>query len=191
MHDATSGRGLDRRDFLKLSGGGLAAFVVLGGAVQLSGCSRHKAAPAAGYRWLAAEDLPLLSLLISACAGPAMPAAAAEAQTVLGEGLQRLDQSFYALGGPAQKELRKLLDLLHWGPFRRFAGGVSVDWPQASAADMQQLLQRFGTSRLSLLNGAMRVLSKLGATAFWAQTAGASAAHYPGPPAWAVAALNA
>lgn len=189
MNQADTGRGLDRRDFLKLSAGSLAAFTVLGGALQLSGCSRRNAPAAAGYQWLGAEDLPLFSLLIAVSAGPALPGDAA-AQGVIGEGLRRIDLACAALGGPAQQQLRQLLDLLHWAPFRRLAGGVTRSWPEASAADLTAMLQRFGDSRLSLLNAAMRVLAKLGALAFWGQSSGYAAARYPGPPAWAFNALN-
>lgn len=182
--------GLDRRDFLKLSAGGLASLSLLGLGTQLSGCSHPIGTPAAGFQWLQTEDLPLLRLLVAACAGPALPEATQSREATLQEGLQRLDQSLLALGTPAQQQLRQLLDLLHWAPFRRLAGGVSKPWSQAQSDDMEQMLQRFGASRLNLLNGAMRALSKLGAFAFWGQDAGSRAARYPGPPAWAVAALN-
>ncbi|HEY9544753.1 MAG TPA: hypothetical protein VIR56_02030, partial [Solimonas sp.] len=90
-----------------------------------------------------------------------------------------------------QKQVRQLFDLIQWSPFRRLAGGVSQPWSEASAADAQTLLAHFRDSRLSLLNGAYRALVKLGSIVYWSQPATYDESHYPGPPAWAVAALNA
>lgn len=180
-----------RRDFLKLGAGAAAGFAVLGLGVQLSGCSRQALPSAAGHAWLSAADLPFVDRLVAAVAGPALPAAPAAAQAAVEDGRHRIDVCLAALGGPAQKEVRKLLDLVQWAPFRRFAGGVGKPWDEASTQDMEKLLAHFRDSRLALLNGAYRVLVKLGATAFWSQPASFAAARYPGPPAWAVAALNA
>jgi len=165
MNDATPPPGLSRRGFLQLTAAGAAALAVLGTATQLSGCSQQHSPAAAGYQWLTDADLPLLSVLIKSVAGPSLPGGDAGAAVVT-EGLRRIDLSCMALGGPAQAQLRQLFDLLQWAPFRRFAGGVAKPWPEASAEDMNGLLDRFSRSRLSLFNGAMRALSKLGATAF-------------------------
>jgi hypothetical protein len=182
---------LDRRGFLKLGAGGTAAFALLGAGVQLAGCSQQTARAADGFRWLTEADLAFARLLVAGVAGSALPADAAAAQAMIDEGVRRADLCLDALGTPAQKELRKLFDLVQWGPFRRFAGGVSSPWNEAGVADMQQLLTNFAGSRLALLNGAYRALAKTGSIVFWSQPAAYPAAHYPGPPAWAVGALNA
>ena len=107
------------------------------------------------------------------------------------EGVRRADLSLDALGGPAQKQLRQLFDLVQWSAFRRLAGGVARPWEQAGVDDMQTLLTHFRDSRLALLNGAYRALVKIGSVTIWSQPAMFDASHYPGPPAWAVTALNA
>ncbi|WP_028081669.1 hypothetical protein [Solimonas soli] len=183
--------GIDRRGFLKLGLGGSAALALLGGGAQLAGCSAQTAAPAAGMRWLTAADLPFARALLMAVAGPALPADAQAARAIVDEGLRRADLALDALGAPAQKQLRQLFDLVQWSPFRRLAGGVSRPWAEADASDAATLLTHFRDSRLTLLNGAYRALVKLGSTVVWSQPATFPASHYPGPPAWAVAALNA
>lgn len=182
---------LDRRGFLKLGAGSAAAFTLLGASVQLAGCSQQAAPAAAGFRWLTAADLPFARLLVAGVAGSALPADPAVADAALEEGVRRIDICLDALGAPAQKEVRKLFDLLQWAPFRRFAGGVAKPWTEATAADMQALLANFSASRLGLLNGAFRALAKIGSIVFWSQPVASPLARYPGPPAWAVAALNA
>ena len=182
--------GVDRRGFLKLGLGGSIALATLGVGTQLAGCSQQAAAPAEGLRWLTAADLPFVKLLVAGVAGPALPTDAQAAETLIAEGVRRADIALDALGAPAQKQLRQLFDLAQWAPFRRLAGGVSRPWNEADAGDMNTLLTNFSNSRLALLNGAYRALVKLGSTVIWSQPATFSASHYPGPPAWAVTALN-
>lgn len=191
MPESISTHALDRRSFLKLSAGGAASLALLGTGIQLAGCSQQTARVANGYRWLTDADLAFMKALIRGVAGPALLTAAADADVIVDEAAHRADLCLDALGAPAQKQLRQLFDLLQWTPFRRLAGGVSRPWPEASVADTQTLLARFRDSRLSLLNGAYRVLVKLGGTVYWSQPATYGESHYPGPPAWAVAALNA
>lgn len=181
---------LDRRGFLKLSAGGAASLALLGFGVQLSGCSQQTATVADGYQWLTAADLDFVRALVAGVAGNALPADAVVAQTLIAEGVRRTDVALAALGTPAHKEVRKLFDLLQWSPFRRLAGGVTRPWHEAGAADAQVLLEHLKDSRLALLNGAYRALIKIGSTVYWSQPATNTFSHYPGPPAWAVAALG-
>lgn len=189
MTDDRGTRALDRRGFLKLSAGGVASLALLSASTQLIGCAPQTARMASGYRWLNDADLAFIKVLIRGIAGPAL--ATAGADTIVEEGARRVDLCAEALGAQAQKQLRQLFDLLQWSPFRRLAAGVSKPWSAASAADAQTMLARFRDSRLSLLNGAYRALVKLGSIAYWSQPATYGESRYPGPPAWAVAALNA
>lgn len=191
MRNDDDAHALDRRSFLKLSAGGAASLALLGAGTQLAGCSQQSARVAKGYRWLTDADLPFIKVLIRGVAGPALLAARTDAGTLVDEAARRADLCLDALGAPAQKQLRQLLDLIQWSPFRRFAGGVSRPWSEASASDAQTLLVHFRDSRLSLLNGAYRALIKLGSIVYWSQPDTYDESHYPGPPTWAVAALNA
>ncbi|NKF22160.1 hypothetical protein [Solimonas marina] len=182
---------LDRRGFLKLSAGGATTLALLGAGVQLSGCSQRSAAVANGYRWLTASDIHFMRALVAGVAGNALPADPTAAGAIVDEGVRRADIELAALGAPAQQEVRKLLDLLQWTPFRRFAGGVTRPWAEAGAADAQTLLKHLHDSHLSLLSGAYRALAKIGSTVLWSQTPMNAFSHYPGPPAWAISALEA
>ncbi|MFT4047904.1 MAG: hypothetical protein QM661_14595, partial [Solimonas sp.] len=140
---------------------------------------------------LTRADLPFVRLLVAAVGGAALPADAQAAAAIVDEGVRRADLCLDALDAPAQKQLRQLFDLLQWAPFRRLAGGVGRPWTEATAGDAQVLLAHFRYSRLALLNGAYRALVKLGSSVVWSQPATFAASHYPGPPAWAVTALDA
>lgn len=181
------GTGLNRRRFLQLSVTGAASLAVLGGTAQLAGCAGKADVPAEGHAFLTAADVALFAALLPVVNGSALPTDAA----VRAEALRRIDLSCAALDAPARAEARKLLDLLHWSPFRRLACGLSSDWPQATAEELSRFLQRWRDSRVGLLNAGHRALTKLAAIGWWSQPASWPAAGYPGPQAWAVAALSA
>ncbi len=185
MSPAPSGTGMDRRHFLKLTASGVASLAVLGTSAQLAGCSRA-VAPAPGQTFLTPADLALFGALLPVVNGAAFPDDAA----VRDEALRRIDLVCISLEAPARAEARKLLDLLHWGLFRRLACGFSADWTQATPTELTAFLQRWRDSRMSLLNAGHRALVKLAGTGWWSQPASWSAAAYPGPPAWALTALN-
>jgi hypothetical protein len=187
MPPNSAGAGIDRRQFLRLSAGSAAALSLLAATSQLSGCTAAAPQAAPGYQFLTLDDLQLFTALLPAINGPALPADNAELHVAT---LQRLDLACAGLGAPAQAELRKLLGLLHWAPLRRLAAGIRTSWAQASTADAEAFLRRWHNSRLELFNAGYRALTKLGSLAWWSQPASHAAAHYPGPPAWAVSALN-
>jgi hypothetical protein len=182
---------LSRRNFLQLSMGGSAALATLGVAANLAGCGGAQVPLAPGYGYLRAADLALFRVLVAAVAGPAMPKEAEAAEARIKEALARIDLGCRQLGLPAQGDFRKLLDLLAWGPFRRFAGGIPVGWEQASVQQAQEFLGRWRASGIGLFNAGYRGLVQACGISFWGQRASWAAAGYPGPPAWAVQALNA
>lgn len=186
MTTPIAGAGLDRRAFLKLGVGGTFTLAAFGSAATLAGCSSAPPPPAAGYRWLTAEDLALFAALLPAVNGPAWP----DDARIRDEALRRIDLALVALEPHAQTETRKLLALLHGSVFRRLACGVSQPWQDASAADIAAFLQRWRDSSLTLFNAGYRGLVKLAQLGWWSQRDSWSASRYPGPPAWAITALN-
>lgn len=186
MTTPTAGAGLNRRQFLQLGAAGTFTLAAFGSAATLSGCRSAPPAAADGYRWLADEDLALFSALLPVANGTSMPADQASRD----EALRRIDLAMAALEPPAQAETRKLLDLLHWAPFRRLACGVTKPWTDAAPGELATFLQRWRDSRLALFNAGYRGLVKLAQLGWWSQPASWSASRYPGPPAWAVTALN-
>ena len=184
---SSPGTGIDRRQFLKLSAGGTATLALLGASSQLTGCSATVIA-APGMQFLTPDDVALFTALLPVVNGAAYPAADA---AVRDRALQRIDEACALLQAPARAELRKLIGLLHLRVFRRLVCGVSTGWDQASAGELTAFLQRWRDSRVGLFNAGYRALTKLAAVGWWSQAASWPGSTYPGPPAWALAALNA
>lgn len=183
--------GLDRRQFLKLSAGGAASLALVATGAQLAGCSSPPAATAGGYAYLTEADLALFRVLLPAVNGSVWPTAAIHRRGVETEALRRIDLCCAALDPAARAQTRQLLDLLQFGLFRRWACGVSMPWSEAPAALVLAFLDRWRGSRVELFNAGYRGLSKLCALGWWSQRDSWVASRYPGPPAFAVQALNA
>lgn len=178
--------GLSRRQFLRLGTAGAISLAAFGGAATLTGCGRQPVPAAPGLRWLTAADVALFTALLPAVNGPALPDNPAARSIAL----QRIDQACACLDPPAQANTRKLLDLLHWPLFRRLACGVPAPWPEASPAELAHFLERWRGSRVALFNAGHNGLVKLAALGWWSQPWSWLVSRYPGPPAWAVAALE-
>lgn len=175
-----------RRSFLKV---GVAGSVLLGTAgigTALSGCGRSEQASAQGYRFLRDADLELLTVVM-----PVMLAGLPlDAQTGTAA-LHVLDGLLVRAGAPAQGELRKLFDLLSFGPTRGLTTGVWRSWSEASTEDVERFLRRWRESSFGMFNAGYRALAKLSITPYFGLPAGCKAAGYPGPPDWMVKAVNA
>ncbi len=189
MTTPLSGAGLSRRRFLQLGAIGSASLAVLGTTASLSGCSRP-ASPAAGFDFLSADDVAMLRALLPVANGSAYAAAAARNPDLGETALQRIDALCARMDPPAQAELRKLFDLLGWSLFRRLACGFSDSWSEAAPATLAAFLERWRQSSVGLFNAGHRGLVKLAGAGFWSQPATWAASTYPGPPAFAVSALN-
>ncbi|AEI81944.1 hypothetical protein CNE_BB1p05240 (plasmid) [Cupriavidus necator N-1] len=108
-----------RRSFLKAGVAGSVLLGTAGAGMALSGCGRSEHTPAHGYRFLCDTDLELLSVVM-----PVMLAGLPlDAQTGTAV-LHLLDGLLVRAGAPAQRELRKLFDLLSFGPTRWLTTGV-------------------------------------------------------------------
>jgi len=90
-----------------------------------------------------------------------------------------------AIGGlpPAsQKELGELFSLLAFSPSRIVVAGVHSPWSEASAAEVAAFLDRWRTSRWSLLHSAYGALHQLIYAAWYANPKSWPAIGYAGPP---------
>lgn len=181
---------LSRRSLLKL---GLAGSVVLGAAglgAGLSGCHRREESAAQGHAFLHDADLHLFRALIPAVTAGTLPSEAAAREARMLEILRRIDGGCMLLGAPAQKELRKLFDLLNFGVTRRLAAGVSTPWSEVGVADADAFLNRWHDSRIGLFNAGYRVLVKLVAVSNYGIPAVWASAGYPGPLDYMYKAVN-
>jgi hypothetical protein len=179
-----------RRSFLKLGVAGTLALGTVGFTAGLAGCHRREEAAAQGYKFLRDADLKLFRALIPAITDGTLPAEASAREARTREILMRIDAGCWHLGAPAQKEVRKLFDLLNFGLTRRLAAGVSSPWDQVSAADAVVFLDRWRNSSIGLFNAGYRVLIKLVAVSNYSIPAVWPSAGYPGPLAVMYQAVN-
>jgi hypothetical protein len=179
-----------RRSFLKLGVAGTLALGTVGFGAGLTGCHRREEAAAQGYKFLRDADLILFRALIPAITDGTLPTEAAAREARMLEILMRIDAGCWRLGAPAQKEVKKLFDLLNFGLTRRLAAGVSSPWDEVSAADAAVFLERWRNSSIGLFKAGYRVLVKLVAVSNYSIPAVWPLAGYPGPLAVMYQAVN-
>jgi hypothetical protein len=183
---SVAGHGLARRDVLKL---GLGFSLALGLGTALVGCSDSAKAPVAGLRFLRAGDAELFQALLPAVAVEFGRIDAAQRTPLMERVLRHVDGTCAALGQGAQKELRKLLDLLAITPLRYALTGVG-GWDGAGVEAMQAFLARWRGSRFATLNAGGNILVTLTASAFYMQPESWPSAGYPGPLDYVFKAVN-
>ncbi|MDP1647867.1 MAG: hypothetical protein Q8M01_06675 [Rubrivivax sp.] len=109
---------------------------------------------------------------------PADPDARARA---LQAHLQRLDDTIAGLPPALQAEINELVTLLASTPGRLVLAGLRPDWQQASAADLQAMLQGLRVSSLQLRQQLYHALRNLTNAAYFADASTWPAIGYPGP----------
>lgn len=165
---------ISRRAFLTT--GGLAGVALaIGGAGYRYRYLDRPPAPAAAFV-LHGDAGVILAAIIAAMLAGAMPAGAATGSTVAGV--------LKAIGGlplSAQQEIQGLFSLLALAPVRRLLAGVTVDWPDATTAQVSAFLQRWRLHDLSDLRVAYAALHDIILGAWYAEPAHWAALDYPGP----------
>jgi hypothetical protein len=179
------GRGLARRDFLKV-GAGFSLALVLAGTV---GCSGGAKAPGAGYAFLQPGDVELFTALAPAVVTELGAFDAAQRKTLVEAVLRNIDGTIAAMDLGARKELRKLFDLLAITPLRYALTGVGA-WNQAGIEKVQAFLARWRGSRFATLNAGGNVLVKLTSSSFYLLPESWPSTGYPGPLDYVFKAVN-
>lgn len=159
---------MHRRDLLRFS---LGASVFLGTA-SLIGCSKQ--APSADYQVLRDDDLPLLRALI--------PVVLAGTQATEALVLHSLDGKLAALSPAMLKLTRQLFEVLSLPLTRGPLTGIWGSWNEASNADVEAFLARWGGSSLNLLRQGHASLLQLLSMAWYERPEAWVACGYPGPP---------
>lgn len=95
--------------------------------------------------------------------------------------LDRIDGLVANLPAHAQSELSDLLALLSSAPGRSAFAGLSVPWPDASAADIQQALEAMRMSSVSLRQQGYQALHDIVGAAYFSDPATWGLLGYPGP----------
>ncbi len=185
-----SADGVSRRSFLKLGLAGTATLGLAGLGGSLAGCGKREEAAAAGLHYLRDADVALFRALAPVALKGSLSAETTKREVQLATIVRGIDEAGRRLGPPAQRELHKLLDLLHLRPTRWLTTGVGAPWPQASETEIAAFLARWESSSVGLFNAGYAVLMKLCCAGFFGQPDGWAVAGYPGPLAWAYQSLN-
>ena len=170
--------GLSRRGVLKIGLLGGAFLATAGVTASLSGCSAST--PASGYAVLRESDLPFLRALIPVMLAGAVPAERM-AEAVKGT-IQSLDNSLNHLSPEMLKLTVQLFDVLALPITRGPLTGIWGSWDNASAQDVQNFLNRWQNSFISLLKMGHSSLLQLVLMAWYGRTESWGHCGYPGPP---------
>ena len=167
----------DRRDFLKVSVAGAAALSTISVGATLSGCT--SSGPAAGMKYLRAEDVELLRALIPAV----MKGKVASSDTAgIDQTLHSFDTMLGDLSGLVIEGVQQAFDVLSFGPTRGLTTGQWSSWSKASLQDAESALARLRDSSIGLLNAIYGATIRLIISAWYLIPDNAATAAYPGPP---------
>jgi hypothetical protein len=162
---------LTRRRFL--AGAAAGALLLSGGAWTLWR-ARPQTLPGGGRRFLGDADAALIAALAPVMLGiEALDRAAV---------IHGFDLAAAGLAPAAQRQLRRLLDLLssRWG--RHWLAGVRTPWHAAAAGELHAFLQRWQLGRLHLQRNAYQALHALLCAAWYGNPASWPALGYRLPP---------
>lgn len=179
-----------RRGVLKTGLFGGAILTTAGLGASLTGCGGQQP-PADGLQFLTADDVTLFVAIAPTILKGAIPDDPAQWEAQLTELIKRIDFACTTLSTALRDQVRELLDLLNWRVSRYLTTGISKPWADTTDADVQHFLERWRTSSVTLFNGGYRVLTKTVESFYYTLPTSWQYCRYPGPPAWAVAALSA
>lgn len=159
-----------RRSFLKL---GLVGGALLGAAGAAS--------------WFVGRDpvddrREVLAAAIGAMLDGALPAQPPARETAIATTLSEVEIAIAGLPPATQAELAQLFALAAAAPSRFVLTGLTNSWSDASPAEVADVLQRWRTHRLALLQSAYHGLHDLILGTWYAAETHWEAIGYPGPP---------
>lgn len=159
-----------RRSFLKL---GLVGGALLGAAGAAS--------------WFVGRDpvddrREVLAAAIGAMLDGALPAQPPARETAISTTLSEVEIAIAGLPPATQAELAQLFALAAAAPSRFVLTGLANSWSDASPAEVADVLQRWRTHRLALLQSAYHGLHDLVLGTWYAAETHWEAIGYPGPP---------
>lgn len=123
----------------------------------------------------------VLTAVVPAMLGAALPAGPAERGAAIAATVERVGAAVAALPLATQKEVQDLFGLMALGPARRLLAGVPGSWEEASPAALDAFLTSWRFHRLKLLQGAYLAMHDLILGAWYADPASWAAIGYPGP----------
>jgi hypothetical protein len=168
-------RPMQRRSLFKLGFAGAAVLVLAGGGLALwqGGLTPEGRLTGAGRAVFAA--------LARAILDGSLPADTAAQRAAIDAHLLRVDAAISAFPPAVRRELADLLGLLANAPGRLAFAGLANDWPDASVAELQAMLEGWRFSSLALRQQAYHALRELTNAAYYADPQAWGAMGYPGP----------
>jgi len=183
--------GLNRRQFLKtgLLGGAVLSTLHLGACTSQAlktPLNRHSQSP---YAFLTKADAIMLSALFPVMIADNWPDAAADKRQAEADTLQRIDAFLIRLGAFNQNEIRQLFDLLQMRVARGLATGIWRDWENTDSQQIEQFLQGWKHSSISLFNSGYNGLSDIICFAWYSHPEHTRTFGYSGPPRYVLEGL--
>jgi len=182
---------LNRRQFLKTGflGGVLLSTVHLGACSSQTLKSPLNRNPQSPYAFLSKQDAIMLSAMFPAMIADNWPATAAEQRQAEADTLQSIDAFLVRLGAFNQTEIRKLFDLLQMRVARGLTTGIWRDWDKTGTEQIEQFLQGWKHSSISLFNSGYNGLSDIICFAWYSRPEHTRDFGYAGPPRYVLEGL--
>jgi len=171
---------MNRRQFLKLGAASSAALTAVGVTATLSGCS--ESLPMGGqWKTLRANDRVFLTAVAPVMLKGTLPEEPKARQLALDTMLNLIDGAIFNLGPHNAKQMKDLFDLLNLGLSRGLTTGVWSSWDKASEQEIENFLNRWRESSVSLFNLAYNGINKLMCATWYGQPQSWQHVGYPGP----------
>lgn len=171
---------MNRRDFLKLGAASSAALSAVGVTASLSGCT-DTVEPNGNWKILTPSDGIMLSAIAPVMLKGSLPTDPNGQKAAITNILNTIDDGLSKFDPHNLKQVKDLCTLLTFGITRGLTTGVWSKWENASEADIEQFLERWRNSSVSLFNLGYNGLNKLLAASWYGQKEAWPKAGYPGP----------
>lgn len=145
--------------------------------------------PQSPYAFLSKQDAIMLSAMFPAMIADNWPATAAEQRQAEADTLQSIDAFLVRLGAFNQTEIRKLFDLLQMRVARGLTTGIWRDWDKTGTEQIEQFLQGWKHSSISLFNSGYNGLSDIICFAWYSRPEHTRDFGYAGPPRYVLEGL--
>lgn len=182
---------LSRRQLLKTGVLGATALST----IHLAACSSHalkspfNEVSSSPYRFLTKDDAIMLSAILPVMMAHNWPTVKPAQLNAEAEALQRIDLFLSRLGHYNLSEVRKLFDLLQFTLARGLTTGIWRSWENTKTEDIENFLNRWKFSSISLLNSGYNALSDILSFAWYSNPSNTAYAGYTGPPSYALESL--
>jgi len=171
---------MNRREFLKLGAASSAALTATSLTATLTGCT-DSIEPNSQWKVLTPSDRALLSAITPVMLKGSYPDTPAERESALNNILIIIDGGLSNFGPHNLKQVKDLFTLLNFSLSRGLTTGVWSKWENATEEEVENFLQRWRDSSVSLFNLGYNGLNKLIAASWYGQPQAWPKAGYPGP----------